>query len=197
MTNGRKRIMANKTWDALSQELAQTADEAGRSLVALQGWRHPATGILLSVDSIVTVNHAVRHEGEIPVALGDGIRASARVAGRDPGTDLAVLRLEQSVQPTKATPVRWATDTKLRVGELTLALARTRRGNIVASSGIISGLIHGPWRTWRGGELDQFLRPDLTMYSGFSGGPLLNSQGDFLGLNNTALHRSAITIPAT
>ena len=188
--------MANKTWVALSQELAQTAEEAGKSLVALQGWRHPATGVLLSADSIVTVNHAVRHDGEIPVALGDGIRGSARIAGRDPGTDLAVLRLEQPVQPTKAPPVRWATDAKLRVGELTLALARTRRGNIVASSGIISGLMEGPWRTWRGGELDQFVRPDLTMYPGFSGGPLLNSQGDFLGINTTALHRSGITIPA-
>jgi S1-C subfamily serine protease len=186
--------MANKTWDALSQEFAQTADEAGKSLVALQGWRHPATGILLTADSIVTVNHAVRHEGEVPVLLGGGVRASARVAGRDAGTDLAVLRLDQQVQP--AAQIRWATDAKLRVGELTLALARTRRGNIVASSGVISGLIPGPWRTWRGGELDQFVRPDLTLYPGFSGGPLLNSQGDFLGVNTTALHRSGITIPA-
>lgn len=190
--------MANKIWDALSQELTQTAEEAGKSVVAVhgQGWRHFASGVLLSGDSIVTVNHAVRHEGEIPVILGDGERAAARVAGRDPSTDLAVLRLEQPVQPIKSAQVRWATEAKLRVGELTLALARTRRGNIVASSGIVSGLIHGPWRTWRGGELDRFLRPDLTMYPGFSGGPLLNSQGDFLGINTTALHRSGITIPA-
>jgi len=186
--------MANKTWDALSQELAQTAEEAGKSLVALQGWRHSASGVLLGADSIVTVNHAVRHDGEVPVALGGGIRASARVAGRDAGTDLAVLRLEQPVQPVA--PIRWATDPKLRVGDLTLALARTRRGNVVASSGIISGLMQGPWRTWRGGELDQFVRPDLNMYSGFSGGPLLNSQGEFLGINTAALHRSGITIPA-
>src|SRR5262249_40408009 len=162
-----------------------------------QGWRHFASGVLLSGDSVVTVNHAVRHDGEVSVSLGDEARTTARVAGRDPGTDLAVLRLERPVEPAKSTQIRWAADAKLRVGELTLALARTRRGNIVASSGIVSGLIYGPWRTWRGGELDQFLRPDLTMYSGFSGGPLLNSQGDFLGLNNTALHRSAITIPAT
>src|SRR5262249_36369834 len=82
------------------------------------------------------------------------------------------------------------------IGELTLAVARSWRGNVVASSGIISGLMPGPWRTWRGGELDQFVRPDLTMYPGFSGGPLLNSQGDFVGLNTTGLHRSGITIPA-
>ncbi len=55
----------------------------------------------------------------------------------------------------------------------------------------------GPWRTWRGGELDQFVRPDLTMYPGFSGGPLVNSQGEVLGINTTGLHRSGITIPAS
>jgi S1-C subfamily serine protease len=66
----------------------------------------------------------------------------------------------------------------------------------VASSGILSGLISGPMRTWRGGELDQFIRPDLTMYPGFSGGPLVNSQGEFLGLNTAGLHRSGITVPS-
>jgi S1-C subfamily serine protease len=93
--------------------------------------------------------------------------------------------------------VRWSAVSNLRIGELVLALARTRRGNIVASSGIISGLMQGPWRTWSGGDLDQFVRPDLTMYPGFSGGPLLNSQGEFVGINTTGLHRSGITIPAS
>jgi len=58
-------------------------------------------------------------------------------------------------------------------------------------------LIAGPWRTWRGGgELDQFIRPDLTMYPGFSGGPLIGSTGEFLGINTAGLHRSGITVPA-
>lgn len=163
-------------------------------MVAVHGWRQPASGVLLSGDAIVTVNHAVRREEDITVVVGPGERIAARVAGRDSGTDLAVLRLEQ---PVKAAQPRWSAMSNLRVGELTLALARTRRGNIVASSGIISGLMQGPWRTWRGGELDQFVRPDLNMYSGFSGGPLLNSQGDFVGINTTGLHRSGITIPAS
>ena len=77
-----------------------------------------------------------------------------------------------------------------------LALGRSWRGNIVASSGIVSGLIDGPWRTWRGGELERFVRPDLTLYPGFSGGPLLNSAGEFVGINTAGLHRSGITIPA-
>jgi S1-C subfamily serine protease len=67
----------------------------------------------------------------------------------------------------------------------------------VASSGILSGLINGGWRTWRGGEIDQFIRPDLVLYRGFSGGPLVNAQGEVLGLNTSGLHGSGITVPAS
>jgi S1-C subfamily serine protease len=84
----------------------------------------------------------------------------------------------------------------VRVGELVLALGRTWRGNVVASAGILSGVIPSPWKTWRGGELDQFIRPDLKLYPGFSGGPLIASNGEFLGINTAGLHRSGITVPA-
>src|SRR5215472_11138966 len=190
--------MTNKIWEALSQELAQTAEEAGRSVAAVHGGRHAASGVLLSANSVVTVSHAVRREEEVPVILAAGQRLTSRVAGRDPATDLVVLRLESE---TKFTPPRWTTTTaaaaKLRVGEPALALARSWRGNIVASFGVISGLMPGPWRTGYGGELDQFIRPDLTMYPGFSGGPLLSSQGEFVGINTVGLHRAGITIPAS
>lgn len=187
--------MTEKVWSALSNELAQAAEDAGRSVVAVHGSHHPASGVLLDGNAVVTVNHATRREEEVRVVLSAGERVSARVAGRDPGTDLAVFRLQQPAR--SAPPPRWSADAKLRIGELTLAVARSWRGNVVASSGVISGLIQGPWRTGRGGELDQFVRPDLTMYPGFSGGPLLNSQGDFVGINTMGLHRSGITVPAS
>jgi S1-C subfamily serine protease len=185
--------MGEKIWASLTNELARSAEEAGKWVVAVRGRRHAASGVLLGKDAVVTVNHAVPREEETSVVLAPGQRVTARVAGRDPGTDLAVLRLAEAVQAS-ATP--WATTAKPRVGELTLALGRSWRGNIVASSGILSGVIHGPWRTWRGGELDHFVRPDLNLYPGFSGGPLLNAQGEFAGINTAGLHRSAITIPA-
>src|SRR5262249_60213882 len=105
---------------------------------------------------------------EARVVLPNGARIASRVAGRDPGTDLAVLRLER---PVEFAQPRWATGTKLRIGELTLAVARSWRGNIVASSGIISGLMPGPWRTRRGRDLDHFVPPHLTLYPRFSPGP--------------------------
>src|SRR5262249_47185366 len=84
----------------------------------------------------------------------------------------------------------------LSVGELGIAIARTRRGNIVASSGIISGLM-GEWQAART-RIDQFIRPDLNLYPGFSGGALLDSTGAVLGLNTSGLLRGKpITIPAS
>ena len=184
--------MAENIWALLSNHFAETAATAGKSVVAVHGRRHPSSGVLWSGDAVVTASHALRRDDDISVVTGPGISTQARVAGRDPSTDLAVLRLEQPVQ---GTPARWGDTSKLRVGELVLALGRTWRGNIVASSGVVSGLM-GPWRTWRGGELDQFVRPDLTLYPGFSGGPLVNAQGEILGVNTAGLHRSGITVPA-
>lgn len=184
--------MAENIWAILSNQLVDAAATAGNFVVAVHGRRHPSSGILWSADSVVTANHALRRDEEISVVTAPGKTTSAHVVGRDPSTDLALLRLQQPVQ---ASPPRWADASKLRIGELVLALGRTWRGNIVASSGIISGLM-GPWRTWRGGELEQFIRPDLTLYPGFSGGPLINAQGEILGLNTAGLHRSGITVPA-
>jgi S1-C subfamily serine protease len=161
-------------------------------VVAVHGRRHPSSGIIFTSDSVVTASHALRREEEITVILAPGTKTSARLVGRDPNTDLAVLRL---AQPVEAPAPRWGETANLRVGELVVAAARTWRGNLVASSGILSGLM-GPWRAWRGGEIEQFIRPDLNFYPGFSGGALINSLGQFLGMNTTGLHRSGITIPA-
>jgi S1-C subfamily serine protease len=185
--------MAEKIWSTLSNELAEASLEAGKPVVCVQGRRHPSSGIIFNQEAVVTTHHALRRDEDVAIVAAPGQRIAARVAGRDPGTDLAVLRLEQSVQSPAA---RWGNSGELRVGELVLALARTRRGNIVASSGIISGYINERWTTWHRGELDQFIRPDVNFYPGFSGGPLVNSRGEVLGINTGGLHRSGITIPA-
>ncbi len=182
-----------KIWSALSNDLAQATAGAGQSVVAIHGRRHACSGVLLSNSAIVTASHAVRREEDIAVITPTGDRVKAILAGRDGGTDLAVLRLES---PVTGKMPKWGAAEGLWAGQIVLALARTWRGNIVASSGIISGLINAAWRTWRGGELDQFIRPDLNFYSGFSGGPLVGSEGEFIGINTSALHRSGITIPA-
>lgn len=183
-----------KIWTKLAEELADASAEAGKSIVGVHGARHFSSAIVIAADAVVGASHAVRRDDEITVVTVPGQTLGARVAGRDPGTDLVVLRVQE---PLNAPAARWGSTSGLRVGELVLALARTRRGNVVASSGIISGLINAPVRTWRGGEIDQFIRPDLNLYAGFSGGPLVGSQGEFLGLNTAGLHRPGITVPSS
>jgi S1-C subfamily serine protease len=190
----KRKIKMENIWAKLSNELAEVSASVGKSVVGVHGTRHPSSGIIIAADAVVAASHAVRRDDEITVITAPEQRLSARVSGRDPSTDLVVLRLEQKIDAPLA---RWSSTSNLRVGELVLALARTRRGHVVASSGILSGLINGPMRTWRGGEIDQFIRPDLNLYPGFSGGPLVNSQGELLGLNTAGLHRSGITVPSS
>src|SRR5262245_55949971 len=96
--------MAEKIWSTLSNELAETSAESGKFVVCVQGRRHPASGIVFNSESVVTTHHALRRDDDVAVVLGPGRRLATRVVGRDPGTDLAVLRLEQ---PIEAPPARW------------------------------------------------------------------------------------------
>ncbi|HYX54121.1 MAG TPA: trypsin-like peptidase domain-containing protein [Candidatus Limnocylindrales bacterium] len=185
--------MAERIWAALSKEIAETSAETGKTVVAVLGRRHPSSGVFFSRDAVITVNHALRRDEDIGVVIAPGKKISASVAGRDPSTDMAVLRL---AEPVEAPLVRWASG-QARVGEFVLGLGRSWRGNIVASSGILSGVITAPWKTWQRGELDQFIRPDLTFYPGFSGGPLVASTGEIIGINTAGLHRQVITVPAS
>lgn len=181
-------------WAEVSEDLARVAEEAGRAVVALQpAEAHTASGVVWQKEVVVTANHAARGD-EVAVIMPDGQSAVARIKGRDPGTDLAIFTLEG----VGTTGVATQGDAKqLRVGHLVLALARTRRGNLTASSGIISGLME-EWQTWQGGHIDRFIRPDLMLYRGYSGGPLVNAKGEVVGINTNGLRRGTpITIPSS
>ncbi len=184
--------MANSILETISSEFASAAEKVGSSVVAVHARRWmPTSGIEWNKGVVVTVHHGVQRDEDIKVLFGDGRAVSAKLAGRDPSTDIAVLRIEEgsSVEPQPGD------STSLRLGHLVLALGRTRRGELVASSGIIGG-ISGEWRNWRGGQLDQHIRLDLALYPGFSGGPLLNARGEVVGMNTRGLARGrAVTVP--
>ena len=123
--------------------------------------------------------------------LADGTEVTARVAGRDPGTDLAVLKLDSA----SATPAE-VSKTAARVGQLVLAIGRPSTKGIESSFGTINS-ISGPVRTGRGSMLDGYIKTDVVSYPGFSGGPLVNGDGTILGINTSGFgHGGAITIPA-
>jgi len=184
--------MANSIWETISNELAAAAEKVGSSVVAVHARRWmPTSGIEWKKGVVVTVHHGVQRDEDIKVLLDGGRAVSAKLAGRDSSTDLAVLRIEEV--SSGARPL--GDSTSLRLGHLVLALGRTRRGDLVASSGIIGG-ISGEWRNRRGGQLDQHIRLDLALYPGFSGGPLLNARGEVVGVNTRGLgHGRAVTLP--
>ncbi len=184
--------MANSILETISNEFAAAAEKGGESVVAVHARRWmPTSGIEWKKGVVVTVHHGVQRDEDIKVLLDGGRAVSAKLAGRDPSTDIAVLRIEEG---SSGAP-QLGDSTSLRLGHLVLALGRTRRGDLVASSGIIGG-ISGDWRNRHGGQLDQHIRLDLALYPGFSGGPLLNARGEVVGVNTRGLgHGRAVTVP--
>ncbi|MFN2224644.1 MAG: S1C family serine protease [Anaerolineae bacterium] len=169
----------------LSTAMAGVVEAAGRSVVRVEGRRRlAASGIVWSDDGvIVTAHHVVQRDGDVGVGLPGGESLAARLVGRDPATDLAVLRVEARGLRAAAP----AADEDLRVGHLALALGRPGR-TVQATLGIVSALGEG-WRTPAGGQVDRYLQTDVVMYPGFSGGPLVDIEGRAIGLNTSALLR--------
>lgn len=180
-------------WADFSDELALVTEAAGQFVVALQANEtHATSGVMWQQGVVVTANHSAPQDA-VTALLPGGKSAGARIKGRDPSTDLAIFTIESKDEP----PAVRGDAGLLRVGHFVLALARTRRGNLTASSGIISGLMDG-WQTWRGGHIDRFIRPDITLYRGYSGGPLVNTKGEVVGMNTTGLRRGApIAVPTS
>jgi serine protease DegQ len=182
----------NNPLTALSEAMAEAVEKAGMGTVLVNGRRRlPSSGIAYAADLILTADHAVEREEDIPIVLPDGSDVMASLAGRDPGSDLALLRLEGgSAFPAEPVPQ------EARIGQLVLALGRPGREGIQASLGVISAK-GGPVRTGRGGLLDRYLRTDAIPYPGFSGGPLVDTAGRVVGLNTSGLARGAsLAIPA-
>ncbi len=178
--------------EGISNELAGMVEAAGPAVVRVEGRRRlPASGIVWSDDGIVvTAHHVVERDDRIGVGLADGKQVDAELVGRDPTTDLAVLRVE-GAQPSTAMAAQ-ADD--LSVGHLVLALGRPGR-TVQATLGIVSAL-GTSWRTAAGGTIDRYLQTDVVMYPGFSGGPLVDAEGKVLGLNTSALRGVSLTIPS-
>src|SRR5712691_10825407 len=170
-TSGRRRTQEKRrtmtTVMDLSNALAGAVERAAGSVFAVHGRpRLPSTGVHWRPGLIVTANHTVEPDHEVTLTGPDGRTLSARVAGRDPSLDIAVLRAE--VDGVPAADVAY--DGDVRIGHLVLALGAGPR----ASAGIISALDVRSGRRSSGGEV---LAVDLTLYPGFSGGPLIDVLG--------------------
>jgi S1-C subfamily serine protease len=184
-------MMARNVLEELSEALAASAELAGKAVVMINA-RHrlPASGVIYAADHVLTADHVVEREDDILVTFADGTEVPARLAGRDPGSDLAVLNLSKPA-PAAAE----AASQPARIGQMALALGRPSTDGLQASLGVISAL-GGPVRTGRGGMLERYIRTDAISYPGFSGGPLVDAAGAVIGINTSGLARGVpLAIP--
>jgi serine protease DegQ len=174
---------------SLSDQLADAVANAAGSVVSVHARpRLPSSGVHWRDGVVVTTEATVKRSDGITITLPDGSRAPATLAGRDGSTDLALLRI-----PTGRLPVaRTGDPAVLRPGHLVLALARLGDEGPRVAFGAVSAT-GGPWRCWKGGEIDRRLQSDVTLYPGFGGGALVDVAGQVHGVNSGGLSRPFTT----
>ena len=174
-----------------STELADAVEGAGKSVITvLEGGRDGVSSTVWRDGIAITAEHTIRGLDEVTVLLPSGTKTTARISGRDHGTDVAIL------QVTGVPAIAVADESQSRVGDIILAVGRREAEGVSATYGMVSA-ISGPWRTWQGARVDRWLRLDLNPFTGFSGGPIVNVRGEAVGMATSGPRRSAITIPAS
>jgi serine protease Do len=178
----------------LSNALAQATDRAAANVVAVHTERRgSSSGIVWRSGVVVTAEHALRRDEEIQVTLPDGRVVSATLAGRDPSTDIAVLKCAEAAS---AVPQFGDTAT-LKPGSLTLVVGRTRASGPVAALGVVS-LVAPERRTWTGASLAPYIRLDVGLQPTAVGGAVIDAHGTVVGLSTPRFARfGAIAVPAS
>ena len=168
--------MSTVTLASFSDQLATLTAHAAESIVAIHARpRFNSSGIHWSAGIVVTAEHTIRHDNDIIVTSAAGTRHQAEIVGRDPGTDLAILRVKELAAPT----AQKSTETAHRPGSLVLAVGRNKESSN-AALGVLSS-VAGSSQTWRGGKLDQVIRVDITLHPAAAGGAIIDVNGNFAG----------------
>ncbi|HTE54419.1 MAG TPA: trypsin-like peptidase domain-containing protein [Kofleriaceae bacterium] len=178
--------MANRAID-WSEDLAGAVEAAAPAVLRLARHRYPGTATVWDAKAglVVTTSHAVAHDDSAQLTLPGGQEREAQVVGRDPGTDLALLRTD----PADLVGVEHADAGALKVGHAALALGRP--GQSIRASFRIIGVLGTDVRTPWGGRLERYVETDRGLPRGFSGGPLVDLAGRAIGINTSALIRGA------
>jgi S1-C subfamily serine protease len=178
----------------LSNALAQATDRAAASVVAVHTERRgSSSGIVWRSGVLVTAEHALRRDEEIQVTLPNGRVGSATLAGRDPSTDIAVLKCAEA----ESAVTRFADAATLKPGSLTLVVGRTRASGPVAALGVVS-LVAPERRTWTDASLAPYIRLDVGLQPTAVGGAVIDAHGDVVGLATPRFARfGAIAVPAS
>ena len=183
--------MATDLLTTFSDQLADAVSAASSSVVQVQGRRRPASGLVYADNVVLTTVGALGREDGLHVRRHDGRTLDAELAGWDPTTSLAVLRVAgletPPLAPSAAAP---------RVGHLALAVARSWSNVVTASAGLVS-VIGGPLPTGRRRAIDQVIRTTAPMHDGFAGGAFLDTAGGLIGIATaTSIRGLGVVIPA-
>ena len=136
---------------------------------------------------VVTNNHVIAEADEVKVILHDDTELPAKIVGRDPKTDIAVLKVEPK-QPLTA--ARWGDSDKTRVGDWVLAI-----GNPFGLGGTVTaGIVSARGRNIRSGPYDDYIQTDASINKGNSGGPLFNIDGEIVGINTAIFSQTGGSI---
>ncbi len=181
--------LSDLSLSSLSAELQRLVATTAPSVVAVHSHRSRASGFLWRKGLVVTADEALAEEGDIAVVLPGGATAKATLAGRDPATNVALLRVEGA----DATPV--ALDTgPVKPGALALTIG-ARDGEPLAAIGFVS--LAGPkWRSLRGGEIDARIELDLSLSRVAEGGLVVDAEGRAIGMAVFGPRRRVLVIPA-
>jgi S1-C subfamily serine protease len=176
--------------EQLSSELAtRTAALQGAvAAIRLPRERH-VSAILWRPDVAVASEQSLPEREEFDLVLPGGAEATARLAGRDAGTNIAVLRLSQPVSPPVLTPG------EAQAGALALALGADGAGGVSARLGLVN--LAGPqWHSLAGGLIDRRIALDLRLARAEEGGPVFSAAGAFLGMSTFGARVRVLVIPA-
>lgn len=178
-------------WLAMSNALAETTEKAGAFTVAVHTEaRGSSSGVIWRSGVIVTTEHALRRDEDIQVTAPDGRVVSAKLVGRDPSTDLAVLKFEgaSAVAPLGESE-------KLKAGHLTLLVGRTRASGPVAALGFVS-LVVKERRIWGGAQVSPYVRLDVALQRTGVGGAVLDANTRVVGIATPKLSLGgALAVP--
>jgi len=187
-----KTTSSSAILESISDAIVDVAGKVSPSVVRVGAgrWRG-GTGTVWSKDGhIVTSNHVVGGMREVEVGFNDGTKHVAKVVGRDPYSDIALLKVDSD----NLTPAETGNSDSLKVGQFVLAVANPFGKQPSATSGIVTNPAYSI-RGWWGGGLDKVVVTDARLNPGYSGGPLVDARGRLVGINAAYANNRGISVP--
>src|SRR5262245_24555801 len=178
--------------ESISDAIVDVTEKISPSVVRIGAgrWRG-GTGTVWTKDGhIVTSNHVIGQMREVEVGFSDGTKSTAKVVGRDPFSDIALLKVDND----NLTPVEAGDSDGLKVGQFVLALANPFGRTPSATSGIVTNPAYSV-RGWWGGNMDKVVVTDARLNPGYSGGPLIDARGRVVGINAAYANNRGLSVP--